>query len=120
MTPRELELRDEILQVLFWLRGEDLGEAARVDELATWIAAEPAELEPVVGLMLDDGYLDTVGCGDTYTLTPLGLAEGGRRFTENFADAGLGRRAHGACSDDCDCHRLGPEHCAEHRHEHRH
>ena len=115
MTPRELELRDEILQVLFWLRGESFGDRAGIDEIAVWIAAEGGELEPVLRAMLRDGYLQAQK-DDNYALTELGLEEGGRRFTETFADSGLGSQGHGACSDDCDCHLHGPEHCSEHQH----
>lgn len=118
MTPRQLELRDEIMQVLFWLMGEKLGDEASPGELSVWIAAEASELEPVLEAMVLDGFLKQGRKEESYCLSELGLREGGRRFVENFADAGLGSQGHGACSDDCDCHLHGPENCPEHGPEH--
>lgn len=116
MTPEELELRDEILSVLFWLEGESLSREVTPEELAVWLESGDRELAPVMAGMARDGFLEPGGRPASYRLSALGRREGGRRFTEDFAEAGLGRQGHGACSDDCDCHTLGPEHCAEHRH----
>ncbi len=116
MTPRTLEIRDEVLQVLLWMRGEGLGEDADARQLALWIAAGAEEIQPVLDWMVRDGLLAAGRRQASVRLSELGLAEGGRRFTESFADAGLGSQGHGECSDDCDCLEHGPEHCAEHRH----
>lgn len=111
MEPRNLELRDEILQVLFWMQGEGLGEDADAGELAIWLAAGADRLAPVLAWMQRDGLVAPGGRDGAFRLTDLGLAEGGRRFTESFADAGLGVQGHGECAPGCDCLEHGHEHC---------
>ena len=118
MTPEELKLRDEILSVLFWLQGEGLSREATPTELRVWLSGDAPDIAPLMQAMAGDGLLEPGPRQESYRLSETGLAEGGRRFTEDFADAGLGAQGHGACSDDCDCHTLGPEHCVEHRHAH--
>ena len=116
MTPRDLELRDEILQVLFWMSGEGLGDEASAKELSVWVAAREAELSPVLQWMNRDGLIASGHRDGTFTLTDPGRSEGGRRFTESFADAGLGVQGHGECAPGCDCPEHGHEYCQGHDH----
>jgi len=117
VTPRQLQLRDEILQVLFWLKGEHLAADASVHDVSMWTATDAKELQPVVAIMEVDGLIEATSESGMYRLTESGLGEGGRRFTEQFADAGLGASGHGECSDGCDCQTLGPEACHHHQHQ---
>jgi len=117
VEPRDLELRDEIMQVLFWMQGEELGEEADAGELAMWLATEAERLVPVLDWMRTDRMIATGNRSGTFRLTELGLTEGGRRFTESFADAGLGVQGHGECAPGCDCLEHGHEYC-QHPHEH--
>jgi hypothetical protein len=102
--------RDEILQVMFWLRGEGLAEAAGVAELGRFLDPSSAtELASDLRRMMEAGLVEGVG-NDSYRLTTRGREEGGRRFSDEFSD--YVHHGHGACSDpDCDCHALGPEAC---------
>ena len=116
MTPEELHLRDEILQVLYWLKGEGLQEEASAEQLAVFLPASNDELEPVIRSMVTIGMLEPGKGAGTCRLNELGLAEGGRRFAEAFADAGLGIQGHGTCMPGCDCELHGPEACSLHGH----
>ena len=107
--------RDEILQVMYWMRGERLGEAATVADLLRFLDdVGPALVEADLARLCEAGLLATDETG-WYRLTELGVHEGARRFADEFA--GLLGQAHGACSDPgCDCHELGPAACS-HGHE---
>ncbi len=108
----EIFWRDEILQVLFWYRGEGLGEAITLRELGTFLPASDAALSLVLKGMVEDGYLvkEKNGSQSSYSFTPLGSKEGGRRFADEFAE--LTHQAHGECNDPkCDCKVLGPGAC---------
>jgi hypothetical protein len=109
----DLYWRDEILQVMVWLRGEQLNEQVSASDLAVLLPAEASFLQDHLEQLAADGYLDaSTGPAPSYRLTPLGVREGGRRFAEEFA--GLTRQAHGACSNpNCSCHTLGPEACSK-------
>lgn len=109
-----LRRRDEILQVMFWMRGEGLGEEVAVGDLRLFLNdADEATLAADLASMAAAGLLEPAD-EDRYRLSALGREEGGRRFADEFAEM-LGQ-GHGACSDpNCDCHTLGPEAC-EHVH----
>ncbi|WP_337869579.1 hypothetical protein [Meiothermus sp.] len=112
MTLEELRLRDEILQVLYWLKGENLGETATAQQVSVLVGSSPELIGKVFEMMQLEGLL--LGAGEaTVQLTELGHKEGGRRFNDAFAD--LTRSAHGACGPDCeDCMINGPENCQHH------
>ena len=110
-----LEAQDEILQVMFWMRGEALAEDVGIADLARFIGSSLIELEQSLARLLGVGLVRRVG-GDLprYTLTPEGVREGGRRFADEFAD--LTKPGHGECGDpDCDCKQSGnPADCRHH------
>ncbi len=112
MKVDDLALRDEIMQVLFWMQGEGLGEEADAQGLIVWLAADSKRLDPVLAWMCEDGWIEPGTRDGAFRLTAAGLSEGGRRFTESFADAGLGVQGHGECAPGCDCLEHGHEHCA--------
>lgn len=103
--------RDEILQVLFWMRGEGIAEAAGPAELGVFLTGDSAsDLAADLAALAASGLLELTGEG-RYRLTGRGGKEAGRRFQEEFEE--LMHQGHGACSDpECDCHALGPEACA--------
>jgi hypothetical protein len=106
-----LRCRDELLQIMFWFRGEGLGEAIAPDDLVVFLGADP----DLVRRHLDD--LVAAGCAERaagrYTLSERGIQEGGRRFADEFA--GLTGQAHGECNNpSCSCQTLGPEFCTSH------
>ncbi len=103
--------RSEILQALFWMRGEDLGSEVEPGVLARFLAVDAAVVTQQVGLLAAAGYLEPAAPGPPgrYRLTALGIAEGGRSFQDDFAD--LTRPGHYECSASCWCH--DPDHADE-------
>ncbi|GAC1638191.1 MAG: hypothetical protein NVS4B8_03770 [Herpetosiphon sp.] len=106
--------RDEILQILFWFRGEALGESVTPRELTTFLNTD----EDVVSYHLERLTCDNYVTRDDgppvrYQLTDWGITEAGRRFADEFE--GLTGQAHGECNNpNCSCRTLGPSACASH------
>jgi hypothetical protein len=102
--------RDEILQVMYWMRGEGLGGEVGVTDLRLFLNdVDEATLTADLAGLTAAGLLAPAGAG-RYRLSARGQEEGGRRFADEFAEL-LGQ-GHGACSDpNCDCHTFGPEAC---------
>lgn len=92
--------RSEILQVMYWLRGEGLGEVVDPPMLERFLGVDSQVGVGYLDRLVCDGYLDAVAGG--YVLSESGLAEGKTEFALSFAD--LTRPAHGECSADCWCH----------------
>ena len=105
---RDLRRRDEMLQVLFWMRGEGLGEVVRPRELTGFLDGPEPDFRRLLEQLVEDGLAREDGGG--FRLTESGLAEGRRRFVEEFAP--LLRQGHGECNDpDCPCHDGDPAAC---------
>jgi DNA-binding IclR family transcriptional regulator len=111
-----LRVRDEVLQAMYWMRSEGLGDVPSANELARFLAVPAATLGPYLERFVADGYLEPREGG--YTLTERGTELGRRTFAEEFAD--LTRPAHGECDDDCWCHESPEEaaRCLEERTQH--
>lgn len=102
---KEMFWRSEILQVIYWLRGEQFGLGASRDQV------DPGMLERFLGvdadisvqyldLLVDRGDLEREG--DLYRLSEDGVKEGALEFAASWSD--LTRPTHGECSADCWCH----------------
>jgi DNA-binding transcriptional regulator YhcF (GntR family) len=102
-----LEIRDEVLQAMYWMRSEGLIAAPSVRDLASFLAVPAGTLAPYLERFERDGYLEARG--DGYVLTPDGEEAGRRSFADEFAD--LTRPTHGECDEDCWCHE-SPEEAA--------
>ena len=105
-----LAAQDEILQVLFWLRGEKLAQEASAVELVRFVSLPLAEVEEVLHRLAAVGWVTAMRADGSaearYRLSEDGAREGGRRFADEFAD--LTRPGHGECGDpDCECRRTG-------------
>jgi hypothetical protein len=100
--------RDEILQLMFWLRGEGLFEDVAPDDLRRFLETDPGRLEERLDQLVQEGYLDSSwGDGRRYRLNALGIDEGRRRFVDEFTPF-LGRESHVVCGDPaCECHTSG-------------
>ena len=111
-----LRVREEVLQAMYWMAGERLGDEPTADELARFLAVPAATLTPYMERLARDRYVDATGAG--YRLTPKGAELGKRSFADEFA--GLTGQAHGECDDDCWCHESPEEaaRCLEERIEH--
>ena len=111
---------DEILQVMYWLRGEQLAPDVTAAGLARWVGLDAEHLEQLLQRMAASGLVRPAGEGAAggparYALTESGVREGGRRFADEFAE--LTRPGHYECSDpDCECQRSGDPADCVHRH----
>jgi hypothetical protein len=97
---RALYWRDEILQLMFWIKGEGFG-----DEVDPGLLERFLGVDALVGLtyldrLVDEGLLRR-SADLRYELTELGHDHGARVFTEEFAD--LTKPGHGECSASCWC-----------------
>jgi hypothetical protein len=91
---------EEILQVMFWLRGEGLGERVNWPLLERFLDVDASIGIRYVERLVDEGYLAEQD--GWFVLTEKGAEEGKRIFGEEFAD--ITRPAHGECGPDCWCH----------------
>lgn len=100
-----LRWRDEILGVLYWLRGEEIMLDAAASDLGGFLVAELDTLRYHLERLTAEGYLRHVGDGDDarYYLSETGGEEGARVFADDFAE--LTGAAHGECGPGCSCHR---------------
>jgi len=115
---RALYWRSEILQVMFWLRGEGFGDLVDAPLLQRFLGVDARIGVAYLDVLVGDGYVERIG--DHYTLSETGLREGGLEFAMSFED--LMRPAHGECSADCWCHNSPEEAqaCASDRAAHEH
>ena len=107
---------DEILQVMYWLRGENIAQDVVPQELARWVAVDDAQIESLLERLVESNLLEYVPDREKrYRLTTSGASEGGRRFADEFSE--LTKPGHYECSDpNCDCRRSGnPADCV-HQH----
>ena len=107
MSDNELHWQDEILQMMYWMRGEKLGDSATPDQLNRFLNLEPTALETALQRLLAHRLI-CVHAGASrqtaFQLTERGIEEGERRFMDEFASY-LGHESHIECSDpNCDCH----------------
>ncbi|MCA1575286.1 MAG: hypothetical protein LC770_12280 [Acidobacteria bacterium] len=96
-----LKSRDEILQVMYWMTGEGLGDEFSVNDLRKFLQSEQTVLAHDLELMVSSGLL--ASREDKFALTEQGKAEGGRRFADEFES--MVKPGHFECDEpDCDCH----------------
>ena len=110
--------RSEILQVMYWLRGEGFGDIVDAAMIERFLGVDSRNGVSYLDRLVEEGYL--VAEGEWYSLSDFGLKQGAREFAESFSD--LTKPAHGECSDDCWCHASVDEAdaCMAHRVEHNH
>ena len=112
--PKEgLAATDEILQVMYWLRGESIAQDIAPNELARWVGLEGERIEPLLKGLVESGLVENVPDQEgRFRLTSSGAFEGGRRFADEFAE--MIKPGHYECSDpNCDCRKTGnPADCA--------
>ncbi len=115
---KALYWRSEILQVMYWLRGEGFGDIVDPGLLERFLGVEAAIGMTYLDKLVDEGYLDRDGAW--YVLSASGLEQGAAEFATAFSD--LTRPGHGECSDDCWCHASADEAaaCAAERTGHTH
>lgn len=105
-----LRWQDEILQAMYWLRGEGLAEVVSSIDLARLLGAAGCVVGRQLGRLAARGYVERApGRPPRYRLTEKGRVEGARSFRDEFAE--LTRPAHGECAEDCWCY--DPTHLGE-------
>ncbi|MDP9370882.1 MAG: hypothetical protein M3Q65_00170 [Chloroflexota bacterium] len=106
-----LRWRDEILGVLYWLRGEGIMADAAPEDLGGFLVAQVAALRGHLERLAAEGYLERVGEGEVprYRLSDTGGQQGGRVFADDFAE--LTGAAHGECGPGCSCQVHGAAAC---------
>lgn len=104
----ELRWQDEILQVMYWMHGEQLGQDVTPAQLYRLLHLAPAHvdtaLRQLVALGLIRAPTDGADRRTSFQLTERGMVEGKRRFLDEFSPY-LGKESHLECGEsDCDCH----------------
>jgi len=100
--------QDEILQMMYWMRGEGLGEVVPLNDMNRLLNAEDEVLKDNIQRLVEKGYLNYASKRDDgltrVLLTQCGIDEGKRRFIDEF-EPYLGHEDHMVCDDpNCDCH----------------
>ena len=111
--------RSEILQVMYWLRGEGFGDIVDAGLLERFLGVDAAIGITYLEMLVGEGYLEADG--PFFALSEKGKAEGAAEFASSFAE--LMRPTHGECDADCWCHQSAEEAeacAAVRRHDHRH
>src|SRR3954451_13897299 len=92
--------RSEILQVMYWLRGEGFGDQVDPTLLERFLGVDAGIGVQYLDRLVIEGYVEPVN--DRYMLSELGSREGALEFASSFSE--LTRPTHGECSADCWCH----------------
>jgi hypothetical protein len=94
--------RDEILQAMYWLRGEGLAECVEPARLAELLVADEAIVRTQLDRLVIGGDLEIQpDSPPRYRMTAAGREHGARSFSDEFE--GLTRQAHGECGPGCYC-----------------
>jgi hypothetical protein len=92
--------RSEILQVMYWLRGEGFGDQVDAALLERFLGVDAGIGVLYLDRLVEEGYVERAG--DRYVLSEIGAREGALEFAASFSE--LTRPTHGECSADCWCH----------------
>ena len=95
---RALFWKDEILQVLYWMKGEGLGKEVTAPQVVNLLHTNLDNLRFHLDKLSNEGFLSKKNT--FYQLTEMGNKEAGRRFADAFS--GLQKAGHGECGPDCE------------------
>ena len=99
----DIERRDQLLELLYWIEGEGFPGAAELDALARFLAQPADTVAAALADLARRGEVAQDPATGEYRLTQTGRREGARRFADEFAP--LLSQGHGECNDpDCECH----------------
>jgi len=116
---KHLSARDELLQGMYWLRGEGLAKDVAAKDLTRWISLDAMQIHSLLVDLAESKLVEATASGELggprFRLTEAGVKEGGRRFADEFAE--LTKPGHYECGDpNCECRRTGnPADCV-HQH----
>ncbi|MGI9023040.1 MAG: hypothetical protein ACR2HV_07395 [Acidimicrobiales bacterium] len=96
---RNLYWRSEIVSVMYWLRGEGLGDLVDVPMIRRYLEIDADECRAQFAGLVEEGAV--VADGPWFAISPAGLAEGEVEYATLFSD--MARPSRGPCSDECWC-----------------
>ena len=102
MSLDELRVRDEVLQVMFWMLGEDIAHEIDASYVARFLGIPEDAIERALTVLARERLVLRGADAGRYRLSEDGMREGGRRFQDEFRD--LTKQAHGECAPGCWCH----------------
>lgn len=91
--------KEEILQVLYWMKGEGMGTAVNPSQILPFLNSGADNLNFHLQKLHAEGFLK-LHSGSGYSLTTIGSQEGGKHFAEAFQ--GMQKAGHGECGPDCE------------------
>lgn len=95
---REIARRDEVLELLFWMRGQGFGEQLSARDLAGFLVYPEPEIVATLQTLEALGAVEQRTEG-RYALTESGLPEARRRFVDEFRE--MLAEGHGECGFSC-------------------
>jgi len=98
----DLKVRDEVLQVMFWMLGESIAHEIDAGYVARFLALPEDQIGRALAVLARERLVLHGAEPGRYRLSQDGMREGGRRFQDEFRD--LTKQAHGECAPGCWCH----------------
>lgn len=102
MSLDDLKVRDEVLQVMFWMLGEDIAHEIDARYVARFLALPEDAIANALTVLARERLVLHGAEPGRFRLSEDGMREGGRRFQDEFRD--LTKQAHGECAPGCWCH----------------
>ena len=102
MSIDDLKVRDEVLQVMFWMLGENIAHEIDAAYVARFLDLPEAAISSALTVLARERLVLHGAEPGRYRLSQDGMREGGRRFQDEFRD--LTKQAHGECAPGCWCH----------------
>lgn len=103
MSLDDLKVRDEVLQVMFWMLGENIAHEIDAAYVARFLAIPEDAIANALDVLARERLVLRGASPERYRLSEDGMHEGGRRFHDEFRD--LTKQAHGECAPGCWCHK---------------
>lgn len=102
MSLDDLRVRDEVLQVMFWMLGENIAHEIDAGYVARFLDLPEERIAAALMVLARERLVLRGAALGRYRLSEDGMREGGRRFQDEFRD--LTKQAHGECAPGCWCH----------------
>lgn len=97
-----LRMRDEVLQIMYWMLGEGIAHEVDAAYVARFLSVPEDGVAAALAGLADRRLVLRGGRRGCYRLTEDGMRDGATRFHDEFRD--LTRLAHGQCAPGCWCH----------------
>ncbi len=97
-----LRIRDEVLQAMYWMLGEEIAHEVDAAYVARFLAEPADDIAGALATLVRERLVLRGAREGGYRLSREGIAEGARRFHDEFGD--ITRQAHGECAPGCTCH----------------